>query len=388
MKRVALNKVAKIDRNAASDEQCETLPYVGLEHIEKGTGHFSSEFSASPESLRATKYQFTDKHVLYSKLRPYLNKVVLPSFDGVCTTEILPILPDENRLDRTYLWAYLLTPEFVDWANLTVSGANLPRLSPKDLANHSIPLPPIEEQRRIAEILARADRLRQMRRYALQLSDTYLQSVFLRMFGDLEMIAQKWKTKSLGSISKIPTGVQKGRRLKGRETKTVPYLRVANVQAGYLDLAEIKVIEALPSDVEKLRLLPGDILMTEGGDYDKLGRGAVWEGQIDPCIHQNHVFRVRLERQEALPKYFAQLLLTPYAKNYFLKSSKQTTNLATINKTQLRAFPVPLPPLDCQQEFVKIVEQFEKLRAQQREALRQADHLFDTLLHRAFCGAL
>jgi type I restriction enzyme S subunit len=128
--------------------------------------------------------------------------------------------------------------------------------------------------------------------------------------------------------------------------------------------------------------------MTEGGDFDKLGRGAIWRGEVENCIHQNHIFRVRLDRHLALPEFFSGFLLTTYVKSYFLQASKQTTNLATINKTQLSALPVFLPPLTLQQKYTQVVHQFEHLHSQQREALRQADHLFHTLLHRAFRGQL
>ena len=126
--------------------------------------------------------------------------------------------------------------------------------------------------------------------------------------------------------------------------------------------------------------------MTEGGDFDKLGRGAVWKGQVENCIHQNHIFRVRLDRKSALPEFFAIFLLTKYAKSYFLSASKQTTNLATINMTQLKRLLVSLPPLPLQQQFAHIVHKFERLRAQQRESARQAEHLFQALLQRAFQG--
>ena len=266
--------------------------------------------------------------------------------------------------------------------------AVVPILNNSRLKEIAFSHPPLVEQKRIAGMLKTADRLRRLRRYALELSEGFLQSVFLEMFGDLQDNHHNWKIANLGFVSDIPTGVTKGRNFAGKKTIFVPYLRVANVQDGYLDLSIIKEIEALPADIDRLRLKAGDVLMTEGGDFDKLGRGAVWEGQIEPCIHQNHVFRVRLDDNQVLPKYFAQVLLTPYAKGYFLKASKQTTNLATINKTQLRGFPLPIPPLCKQKEFIEHVKQRERLEAQQREAIRQADHLFDTLLHRAFRGEL
>jgi type I restriction enzyme S subunit len=160
MKTVALGKVAKIDRTVANDDECLSLPYVGLEHVEKERGHFADGFVPTPLNMLAANFRFTPKHVLYGKLRPYLNKVVLPSFDGVCTTEILPILPNEEKLDRTFLWAILLSPTFVNWATSQISGANLPRLDPKLLAEYEIPLPPLTEQKRIASLMARVESLR------------------------------------------------------------------------------------------------------------------------------------------------------------------------------------------------------------------------------------
>jgi type I restriction enzyme, S subunit len=115
----------------------------------------------------------------------------------------------------------------------------------------------------------------------------------------------------------------------------LPYLRVANVQDGYLDLSEIKSVAVLKSEVDRFSLQTGDMLMTEGGDFDKLGRGTVWRGQISPCLHQNHIFRVRPTRGAILPDFLASVTASSHGKWYFLVSSKQTTNLATINSTQL-----------------------------------------------------
>jgi len=138
--------------------------------------------------------------------------------------------------------------------------------------------------------------------------------------------------------------------------------------------------------VAELTLMPGDVLMTEGGDYDKLGRGAIWRGELSGCIHQNHVFRVRLDSEKVLPVFFAEFLRSSAAKSYFLSCAKQTTNLASINMTQLRATPLPVPPLTQQRAFAAVVREHERLRAVQRESLRQAEHLFQTLLHRAFAA--
>jgi type I restriction enzyme S subunit len=123
----------------------------------------------------------------------------------------------------------------------------------------------------------------------------------------------------------------------------VPYLRVANVQDGYLDLGEIKTVRIAPTLAEKLLLRRGDVLMNEGGDFDKLGRGTVWNDEISPCVHQNHVFRVRPNSGDLRSTYLALWSQSEFGKKYFVLSSKQSTNLASINSTQLKRFLVALP---------------------------------------------
>ncbi len=268
------------------------------------------------------------------------------------------------------------------------TGATVKGIKIEAIGGLEIPLPDLPEQKRIAGILEQADRLRHTRRYALELSDTFLPASFFTLFGDLRENEQGLHFAELEEHAEIASGIAKGQKYGAQKTVLVPYLRVANVQDGYLDLAEIKTIYALPADVEALLLQPGDIVMTEGGDFDKLGRGAIWLGGISDCIHQNHIFRVRLDQEALLPTFFAAFLRSPFAKGYFLRCSKQTTNLASINMTQLRATPVPLPPLDKQQHWAALVERHDRFRAKQREALRQAEHLFQSLLLRAFEGDL
>jgi type I restriction enzyme S subunit len=152
----------------------------------------------------------------------------------------------------------------------------------------------------------------------------------------------------LDEVAEVGSGVTLGRDLEGSPTVELPYLRVENVQDGFLDLAEIKTVRIRPNEVERFSLQPKDVLMTEGGDIDKLGRGAIWTGEITPCLHQNHIFRVRTNAAILVPEFLAALIASDYGKRYFIRIAKRTTNLASINKTQLRAFPVPCPPLEVQ----------------------------------------
>lgn len=139
--------------------------------------------------------------------------------------------------------------------------------------------------------------------------------------------------------------------------RSIAYLRVANVQRGYLDLSEIKEIKASETDIDELSLVYGDILFNEGGDRDKLGRGWIWENQVPNCIHQNHVFRARVFLPDLSPKLVSWWGNT-FGKNYFQKAGKQTTNLASINIGKLSEFPVPIPPAAEQRRLVAEIERF------------------------------
>ncbi len=160
----------------------------------------------------------------------------------------------------------------------------------------------------------------------------------------------------LGEIAEVVGGVTKDtKRQTDPSYVEVPYLRVANVQRGYLDLGVVTTIRVPASTVEKLRLEPDDILFNEGGDRDKLGRGWVWEGQVPDCIHQNHVFRARLRTDEFDPK-FVSMHGNTFGRTWFETMGKQTTNLASVSLTTLKAFPIPKIPIDEQRRLVTQVE--------------------------------
>lgn len=167
----------------------------------------------------------------------------------------------------------------------------------------------------------------------------------------------RWAWVRLGNLAEVVGGVTKGRDLKGRKRLSVPYLRVANVQRGFLALDEMKEIEIAEEELPKYRLERGDVLFTEGGDWDKLGRSTIWQAEIEPCIHQNHVFRARLVSSQLDPAWFSAFANSPVGRRYFENAAKRTTNLASINMTQLRNCPMPLPPLAEQKRIVARVDQ-------------------------------
>jgi type I restriction enzyme S subunit len=169
-------------------------------------------------------------------------------------------------------------------------------------------------------------------------------------------IPEHWEAMPLKRKAQVRGGVTKGRKLDKQETIELPYLRVANVQDGHIDLSEISYIEILHDEIERYSLRNGDVLMNEGGDNDKVGRGAVWKAEIDPCLHQNHVFAVR-PNDIRISSWITSLTSSSYAKFYFFSRAKQSTNLASISSANVRFFPAVFPP---EIERKKIIEYISK----------------------------
>ena len=210
-------------------------------------------------------------------------------------------------------------------------------INAEELKAFHIPLPPLAEQGHIVDILNHAASIRRLREETRAKVREIVPALFIDMFGDPVTNPNKWPIAELDVVTSIGSGVTKGRKLNGGQTIEVPYLRVANVQDGRLNLSEVKMISVRADEQVKYGLLPGDLVMTEGGDPDKLGRSAIWKGEIEGCIHQNHVFRVRPHKEQVLPDYLCALSGSAYGKGYFLLVAKRTTGIASINRTQLAA---------------------------------------------------
>ncbi|MBX3747287.1 MAG: restriction endonuclease subunit S [Verrucomicrobiae bacterium] len=322
--------------------------------------------------------------VLFSSRAP-IGHVAINTVPMATNQGFKSFIPRSDRLIAGFLYHWLRSNRA--YLESLGNGATFKEVSKAVVSRLGIPLPPLPEQRRIADVLDRAEALRAKRRAALDEIEALPQAIFRGLFGEATTQGRHpWVV--LAECAEVVSVVAKGRKLDGRGAVEVPYLRVANVQAGYLDLSEVKNIEALPSEVADLALKAWDVLLTEGGDFDKLGRGALFDGQVQGCIHQNHVFRVRTDASKLLPGYFHEYLQGPAARAYFLRCAKRTTNLASINMTQLRSLPVPVPPIGLQLEFSRRVAAVEKLKVAQRASLAELDALFASLQHRALRGEL
>ena len=240
------------------------------------------------------------------------------------------------------------------------SGSTFKSIKMNQLERMTFNLPPIATQKDITRKLAAVTRMINLRSSQLTELDNLIKARFVEMFGDMLLNEMGWQEVHLDALADVVSGITKGRKVREAELIEVPYMAVSNVKDGYIDWTTVKTIMATKQEIEQYRLLPYDVLMTEGGDPDKLGRGAVIAAPLENSIHQNHIFRVRLQLEKILPVFFSQYLQNPKAKQYFLGCAKQTTGIASINMKQLRSLPVLVPPIELQEQFAAFVEQIDK----------------------------
>jgi type I restriction enzyme S subunit len=372
------------------DAQPTSLPYVGLENIESGTGRLLLDDSA--QDIQGTVVRFNEGDILFGKLRPYLAKVVLTDFDGVGSTELL-VFRTKPEVNANFLFYQLLSNGFINTVDSLTYGAKMPRANSDQIGKLSVTIPPFEEQTQIAQFLDHISHvtrryIRVQRRLIELLEEqkhALIQHAVTRGLAPdvplkdsgiewLEQIPEHWGIVPLKNLSNVQSGLTLGKNYLGKEITEYPYLRVANVQDGHLDLSEVKTVSITREDAARSTLQYGDVLMTEGGDPDKLGRGCVWEDQISPCLHQNHIFAVRPNLEQLNPHFLAALLTSRYAKTYFLRTAKQTTNLASTNKTTIGQFPVLLPSLEEQSKILSVLG---TQTSQIQEAITSTQHQID-----------
>ena len=383
------------------------IPFVSAKDVTKGYIDWTG-----------IKYITQELHEeLYQRLAPQIDDILLAKngttgvaalvidnyvFDLYVTLAVLR--PNKKLINPRYLYYLINSPIAKAQFDTHLTGIGVPNLHLRDIKITVLPFPPLAEQLRIVDriesLFAKLDEAKQKAQDALDSFETRKAAILHKAFtGKLTAQWRKehgvgmesWKIKKLSEVSTLQTGLMKGKNYNGK-TVMLPYLRVANVQDGFLNLSEIKKIEVSEELVERYSLKNGDVLFTEGGDYDKLGRGTVWQGQIKNCLHQNHVFVVRPHVDVLNPYFLSYQAGSRYGKQYFLKCSKQTTNLASINSTQLKGFPVLMPTIEEQAQIVLLIDDLLAKEQQAREAaagvLDQINFIKKAILARAFRGEL
>lgn len=274
---------------------------------------------------------------------------------------VFRLVPDLRVLDSDFLSIALASLAMRGQIDAVMRGTSGQyKVSQADIRKLEIPRVPMREQRRIVAAHAAFERriaalqgiLRKLHVAEKALAAAVLEQVRIHHWGRVR----------LDTAATVTAGVTLGAEPVGDGTVELPYLRVANVLDGRIDTTDVKTIRILRSQYERFALSKGDLLLTEGGDLDKLGRGAVWDGRLERCLHQNHVFRVRC-REHMSPEFLALYTSSTEGRAYFQSVGKQTTNLASINSTQVKQMPVPVPPIDEQERFMAPIRSIRYRRA-------------------------
>jgi len=374
-------KLSSVDKKSEENENDVMLcNYTDVYYNDRITKNL--EFmKATASSEEIASFTLRQGDVLITKDSEDWKDIAVPAhvdedLNGVlCGYHLARIRPDQKAVDSKYLFWSFKAGGINHQFQIASNGITRYGLGKYWIDNSSFLVPPLPEQHTIAAFLdretARLDALIAKKQRFIELLEEKRQALITQavtkgLDPDAEMkdsgvawigeVPAHWQLTRLGHLSTLQTGLTLGKRYDDDQPLvTRPYLRVANVQEGYFDLDTITEIRIPPENVKRYELLSGDVLMTEGGDYDKLGRGHVWEGQIPGCLHQNHIFAVRPSPSKLKPHFLAAVTTSSHGKNYFTSTSQQTTNLATTNSTKLQSLPVPVPPIPEQEEIIAFI---------------------------------
>lgn len=352
---------------------------LSLDQIESETGEIVGKRYAAASDAGTSTFCFDAGNVLYSKLRPYLNKVAIPDEPGIATTELIPLRPDPKTLNPRFLAYYLRSPGFVNQASHHVAGAKMPRVVMDWFWEHEAPIPSPKEQSRIVELLDEADRLRRIRREADAKVARILPSLFLKMFGDPATNPMGWNIATLRQVADTSSGGTPNTKEDGFYGGGIPW-----VKSGELSQREVYSTEETISEIG-----------LENSSAKWVEPDSVLIAMYGATVGQVSILKVRATTNQAVcsirvkqglrSKYLVELLRLSKA---LLLSKRVGGAQPNISQQIIRDLEIMVPPDELQVEFADRAEHVERLLSHIEIAGRRVDQMFERLLRRAFDGQL
>ncbi|BDX08089.1 restriction endonuclease subunit S [Planctobacterium marinum] len=366
-----LRKIGRIDE--------DHVLQITLDHIESESGRLLKRNYAPVSEAGSSTHWFDNRYVLYSKLRPYLNKVYLPDELGIGTTELVPMLPNDQVLDRKYLAYFLRSKTFVDWVSSQTAGAKMPRVSMKVFWDYEIPLPPLAEQERIAAILDKADAIRRKRQQTIQLADDFLRAVFLDMFGDPVTNPKGWDVKTFGELGTWASGGTPSRKNSDYFEGDINWYSARELNHRYLSGSIEKITDtALKNSAAKI-----------------FPEGSMLVGMYDTAAFKISILREPSASNQACANIIPGELLDIEWFYSFIEFSKETylrqrrgVRQKNLNLGMIKDFELPLPPIEEQRKFKVIAEKLLNSKLLQVHSAGLAIASFSSLSQKAFSGGL
>jgi type I restriction enzyme S subunit len=368
----------------------EGVPLWGIKQVNRNFSIHTHEFLEPETADRLRQYDLRAGDLVMTRKGTVGNCAVYPtSFEpGIMHSDLLRIRVDPKLCYSPFLVHQLHHSQDVTrQLSLISNGAIMPGINVGRLKQLEVSIPPLAEQKRIASILDKADAIRRKLQQSLRLSEDFLRSVFLDMFGN-PVVSSKVKTVvKVADAGEVQLGRQRAPKYQsGRHT--CPYVRVANVYENRISTKDVLSMDFNPSDFKKYRLEEGDILLNEGQSTELVGRPAMWRNEIPDCCFQNTLVRFKAKKGVVEPYYALFVFLHYLWYGRFASLSSKTSSVAHLGAARFAEMPFPLPNLPSQQKFAKLAEKTYRSQVRLRAQVSEAEALFSSLQQRAFRGEL
>ena len=354
---------------------------LNLDMVEQQTGRVIEYKYVGEDDLNGSIIQFDTENVLYSKLRPNLNRVVLPPKDGFSTSELLPLRPDASVLNKDYLAAFLRSDSFVTWAVSKTAGAKMPRLGTKDLMNAEIPVPSIGQQKKIAEKFKKLEQLISLRKQQLAKLDELVKARFVEMFGEPVQNPNCWKTENLLDLGYCKNGMNFHRDDCGTEIHCLGVGDFKN-HSTIRDVGSLPFISLNELPTSEYLLQDGDIVFVRSnGNKELVGRClAIYPAKI-PVTYSGFCIRYRLTSNKITVSYLLRVLKADSVRK---KMTGRGANIQNLNQQILAQLVVPIPPLSLQNQFAAFVERVDQQKQTVQQGLEKLELMKKALMQEYF----
>ena len=374
MARYRLEEVAPICQGAVPENYQYWL--LNLDAVESNTGRVLEYVYVDHTQIGASTIAFDESNVLYSKLRPYLNKVVLPERPGYATSEMLPLKPNSKVITREYLTYFLRSPSFVEYINGKTSGAKMPRANISDLKAVEIDCPSIKEQKEVVSSLAKLEYIVRRRQQQLSALDDLIKARFVEMFGECR------ESISAGDLMhNMRNGVSPSTSGKHQEK----VLTLSAITQGQFDPNMWKdgIFDAIPA-ADK-HICSTDFYMCRGnGNKSLVGAGVYSADDRDDLVFPDTVIAASVDTTRVCLPYLFVAWMQPGIREQIEAGARTTNGTYKINQQIISKIKVPLPPLPEQQQFATFVAQVDKSKSAIQKSLDETQLLFDSLMQQYF----
>ncbi len=358
---IELGRVCRLDRRvtAASEALSKGLEFVGMEHVDPESGRIVLGQGSRTGEGKGQAFLFDDRHVLFGKLRPYLRKIALPGQSGCASTELVPLLPDAARLDRGYLFHWVRRQHVIDALMAKNTGARMPRADMSVLLDMAIPLPPLDEQRRIVGLLDRAAEIRRRADAARAKARAIIPALFLDTFGDPATNPKGWPVMTLGDT--IISGPQNGLYKPATDYGSgVRILRIDSFDDGTIaNQGALKRLRLDQETTDKFELSEGDIVVNRVNSPPQLGKSVLIPRLEEPVVFESNMMRMRVNSDLLLPPVLGVMLQLNSVRQALIKNAKHAINQSSINQGDVTGITVFAPPIPLQSVFAEHIQRID-----------------------------